>query len=39
MTVAVGAEPDQVAWAIAQVRSVDATLPIGALIVAGVGTD
>jgi 5,10-methylenetetrahydromethanopterin reductase len=39
VTVAVGAEADQVAWAIDQVRAVNPTIPVGALIVAGVGTD
>ncbi len=39
VTIAVGAEPDQVAWAIEQVRAVDPNVPVGALIVAGVGSD
>ncbi|MDI1289490.1 MAG: LLM class flavin-dependent oxidoreductase [bacterium] len=39
VTVAVGAEVDQVAWAVQQVRAVNPSIPVGALIVAGVGTD
>lgn len=39
VTVAVGAEPDQVAWAVGQVRAVSTDVPVGALIVAGVGDD
>jgi 5,10-methylenetetrahydromethanopterin reductase len=39
VTMTLGAEPDQVAWGLAQVRAVNATIPVGALIVAGVGDD
>ena len=39
VTVTVGAEPDQVAWAVSQVRSVSPEVPVGALVVAGVGDD
>lgn len=37
VTMAVGAEPDQVAWGIAQVRAESPDVPIGALIVAATG--
>ena len=39
VTMTVGAEPDQVAWALEQVRAADPDVPVGALVVAGVGTD
>ena len=39
VTMTVGAEPDQVAWALGQVRAADPDVPAGALVVAGVGTD
>lgn len=39
VTVAVGAEPDQVRWAVEQVRAADPHVPVGALVVAGVGDD
>lgn len=39
VTMTVGAEPDQVAWALAHVRAAHPTVPVGALVVAGVGSD
>lgn len=39
VTMTVGAEPEQVAWALEQVRNPHATVPVGALIVAAVGED
>lgn len=39
VTVTVGAEPDQVAWAVDTVRAVNPHVPIGALIVAATGAD
>jgi 5,10-methylenetetrahydromethanopterin reductase len=38
VTMTVGAEPDQVRWGIDQVRAVSADIPLGALVVAAVGT-
>jgi 5,10-methylenetetrahydromethanopterin reductase len=38
VTMTVGAEPDQVRWGIDQVRAVSADIPLGALVVATVGT-
>jgi len=38
VTMTLGAEPDQVAWGLQQVRSVNPEVPVGALIVAAVGT-
>jgi 5,10-methylenetetrahydromethanopterin reductase len=37
VTMAVGAEPEQVAWGLEQVRAVDAQVPVGALVVAATG--
>lgn len=37
VTMAVGAEPGQVAWGLAQVRAVNADVPVGALVVAATG--
>lgn len=39
VTVTVGAEPEQVAWAVGQVRAASGDVPVGALLVAGVGDD
>lgn len=39
VTFAVGAEPDQVAWAVATVRAASPSVPVGALVVAGCGHD
>ncbi len=39
VTMSLGAEPDQVAWGLAQVRAVNPTVPVGALVVAATGTD
>lgn len=39
VTMAIGAEPEQVSWGVEQVRAANADVPVGALIVAGVGDD
>jgi 5,10-methylenetetrahydromethanopterin reductase len=39
VTMSLGAEPDQIAWGLAQVRAVDQTVPVGALVVAATGMD
>ncbi len=39
VTMSLGAEPDQIAWGVRQVRAVNPTVPVGALIVAATGTD
>jgi 5,10-methylenetetrahydromethanopterin reductase len=39
VTMSLGAEPDQIAWGLEQVRAVDPAVPVGALIVAATGTD
>jgi 5,10-methylenetetrahydromethanopterin reductase len=39
VTMSLGAEPDQIAWGLAQVRAVNPAVPVGALIVAATGMD
>jgi 5,10-methylenetetrahydromethanopterin reductase len=39
VTMSLGAEPEQIAWGLQQVRAVDAHVPVGALIVAATGMD
>jgi 5,10-methylenetetrahydromethanopterin reductase len=39
VTMSLGAEPDQVAWGLAQVRAVNPAVPVGALVVAATGMD
>lgn len=39
VTMSLGAEPEQIAWGLEQVRAADAGVPVGALIVAATGMD
>lgn len=39
VTMSLGAEPDQIAWGLSQVRAVNPSVPVGALIVAATGMD